>query len=156
MNANKTGTDTEQRLEDLLYELGAQRRKLDSLLEAAEVLEESGLFDLVEVVTAREEGEQIYEAFSDDPENLWVVQNLSLMVGAFSEIDPDQVAAVLGRVREGHAVETEVLADPPRIGLWGALRQFQDPDVQRGLGFLLTFLKMVGSRSGAAHSEERP
>lgn len=155
MNANERGTDVEQKLEDLLQELEAQRRKLAPLLKAAEVLEGSGLLDLAEVLTAREEGEQLYEAFVEDPGNLRAVQNLSLVAGAFSEVDPGQVAAALERVREGHAVETELLADPPRVGLWGALRQLQDPDVQRGLGFLFTLLKMVGSRSGSARPEER-
>lgn len=152
MNPNETDTEVEQKLKDLLQELEAQRRKLDPLLEAAEALEESGLLDLADVLTAREEGEQLYEAFVEDPATLRAVQNLSLVAGAFSEIDPDQVATALERVREGHAVETEALADPPRIGLWGALRRLQDPDVQRGLGFLLTLLKMVGSRSRSVDS----
>lgn len=158
MNANESNMDVEDKLEDLLQELEAQRRELAPLLEAAEVLDGSGLLDLADVLTTREEGqgEQLYEAFVEDPGNLRTVQNVSLVAGAFSEVDPDQMAAALGRVSEGHAVEADVLADPPRVGPWGAFRRLQDPDVQRGLGFLLTLLEMVGSRSASARSEEQP
>lgn len=158
MNANEPDTSVDQNVEELLKELEAHRRALDPLLEAAEVLEESGLLDLIDVLTAREEeeGEQLYEAFVEDPGNLRTVQNVSLVAGAFSEVDPDQMATALGRVREGHAVETKKLADPPRVGLWDAIRRLQDPDVQRGLGFLFTILKMVGSQTQSTRSEEHP
>lgn len=61
-------------------------------------------------------------------------------------LHPENVQAVS---RVGDALKTATLADqksPQSMGLFGTLKALRDPDAQRALGFLTTFLKEFGKQ----------
>lgn len=142
MSTEDIDSDIEVELETVLADVADHSESVEGLLETVETLERSGIFDLLQVVGVRDEGssEQAYEVFAEDPGNLRAVQNLSLLAGGLSRIDPDVLAATL----DGAALDGEDLADPPELGLVGILRQLRDPDVQRGLGMVFLLLKQFG------------
>lgn len=152
MSTEDIDPDIEEELETVLADVAEHSESVERLLETVETLERSGIFDLLQVVGVRDEGssEQAYEVFAEDPGNLRTVQNLSLLAGGLSRIDPDVLAATL----DGSALDGEDLADPPELGLVGILRQLRDPDVQRGLGMVFLLLKQLGAGVGQGNSIE--
>lgn len=148
MSLDESDPELETELVVLLEELAEHRDTLGTLVETAETLEQSGLLDLLLVVGTRdvESGEQLYETFAENPEDLRAVQNVSLLAGGLSRVDPDTLAAAMESVEAGQPVSRDAWADPPEIGLVGILRQLRDPDIQRGLGVVFLFLKAIGSR----------
>lgn len=143
----------DQALEDdlvvLLEDLVEHRETLVQLMNTAEMLEQSGILDLLQVIGTRDEasGEQIYETFVENPEDLQAVQNLSLLTGGVSRVDPNTLAAAIEGIEDGPSVSREAIENPPQIGLLGALRELRNPAVRRGLGVLFVLLKAIGSRS---------
>lgn len=138
-------------LEGLLEDLAEHRETLGRLMDTAEDLEQSGILDLLEVIGTRDEasGEQLYETFAENPESLQAIQNLSLLAGGVSRMNPDTLAAVIDGIEDGPSVSRDAIADPPEIGILGALKQLQDQDVRRGLGVIFVLLKAIGTRSDA-------
>lgn len=133
----------------LLEDLAEHRETLVRLMDTAKDLEQSGVLDLLQVIGTRDvaSGEQLYETFAENPEDLQAIQNLSLLAGGVSRVNPDTLAAFIDGIEEGPSVSREMIADPPEIGILGALRQLQDQDVRRGLGVIFVFLKAIGTRS---------
>lgn len=133
----------------LLEDLTEHRETLAQLMDTAEVLEQSGVLDLLQVIGTRDvaSGEQLYETFAENPTDMRAIQNLSLLAGGVSRVDPDVLAATINGIEDGPPVSHGAVADPPQVGLLEALRQLRDPDVRRGLGVLFVFLKAIGSRS---------
>lgn len=149
MSIDETDPALEEDIAALLEDLAAHRETLATLVATADTLEQSGILDLMQVVGTRDaqSGEQLYEMFAEYPEDMRSVQNVSLLAGAVSRGDPDTLAAAIEGIEEGPPVTAETVADPPQIGVLGALRQLRDPDVRRGLGVVFVLLKAVGSRS---------
>lgn len=146
MSSDETARDGE--LEAALETIVEHQETIDELLEAAETLEGSGVLDLLTVAGTRDEreGELFYETFADEPGNLRTVQNLSLLAGTLSEVDPDALGATL----ESSGVSADEFEEPPEVGLVGILRKLRDPDVRRGLGTAFLLLKAIGSRTETA------
>lgn len=151
MSSDETDPALEDDFVALIEDLAEHRETLESLVETADTLEQTGMLDLLQVVGARDaqRGERLYETFAENPEDMRSVQNVSLMAGAVSRADPDTLAAVIEGIEAGPPVTPEAVAEPPQIGLLGAVRQLRDPDVRRGLGVVFVLLKAIGSRSDA-------
>lgn len=149
MSTDEADPPLEDDLEAVLEDLATHREALHTLLDTVETLEQSGILDLLLVIGTRdaESGEQLYETFAENPEDLRAVQNASLLVGALARGNPDTLAAGIERIEDGPPISREAVVDPPQIGLLGALRELRDPDVRRGLGVLFVLLKALGSRS---------
>lgn len=149
MSIDEADPALEDDLVALLEDLAEHRETLATLADTADTLDQSGVLDLLQVVGTRDaaSGEQLYETFAENPEDLRAIQNVSLLAGGMSRVNPDTVATAIDGIEEGPPISREAVADPPQIGLLGALRQLRDPDVKRGLGVLFVVLKAIGSRS---------
>lgn len=150
MSSNEVDLDEET--VEAIEQIAERGESIESVLTVIERFEESGLLDLLDVVSSRdmERNEQLYEVFAEDPGSLRAVQNLSLVAGGLARMDPDALATTMG----GEAVPHEKFEKPPELGLLGILRQLRDPDVRRGLGTVFLLLKFLGTRSDETGMDE--
>ncbi|MFB6075158.1 MAG: DUF1641 domain-containing protein [Haloarculaceae archaeon] len=129
---------------NLARSLGENADDLESALATLVRLERAGtLEDLADVADVA----SLATAALDDE----MVQSLASTGGSLGELadaasDPDTrdgVETLLGAVGEASA-------DPPeRVGAIGLLRAIRDPEVQRGLGFVLGVARTTGRELGA-------
>jgi hypothetical protein len=56
------------------------------------------------------------------------------------------VLKIIGEL--GRALTDTAVTPPPAVGVFGLLKAMADPDVQRALGFLITFAERFGARLG--------
>ncbi len=107
-------------------------RFAESLSKLARILanlEESGLLDVLEAVTRPEVVEKLWPALLG-PGVLRLLDRLDRVA---------DVAAALG----------EAVEEAKPVGVSGLLAALRDPDVARGLGVLVAFLKKLGATAGS-------
>jgi uncharacterized protein YjgD (DUF1641 family) len=70
--------------------------------------------------------------------------SLMKLAGALSGTD---LVNVLERAMQDPELD-KALLEPPKVGLTGMLKTMGDPDVQRGMGVLMSLLKAMGKAAG--------
>lgn len=123
---------------EVLDLVGEHKTTVESAVEALDALEQSGMLTLAKSLN---DTDTTYD-FNDRP---LLVQQLHGLIQGINDLDADTVNALLDQLPDGSTISPEELADPPRVGLFGALKQFRDPEVQRGIGKLFILLKALGS-----------
>lgn len=133
-------------LANLLEDLAERREALETLVESVEALERSGLLDVLDVVATHDQkgNEQLYEAFVEDEGKLRLLQNLNLLAGVLSRVDPDALAGLLQTASTSDELSALAEGAPQRVGPIGVYRRLRDPFVQRGLGFVFALLGAIG------------
>jgi|ECHhosMinimDraft_1075155.scaffolds.fasta_scaffold02039_3 Uncharacterized conserved protein len=82
------------------------------------------------------------------------VRNLSAKISSLLEVS-DELSEFMrngwlgkiGDIMASGEMKT-AMKDPPKVGLTGIIRMLSDPDVQKGMGLVMTFLKVMGKKAG--------
>ncbi|WP_376792234.1 DUF1641 domain-containing protein [Thermoflexus sp.] len=130
-----------------MTELTVQDPKVQEALERALSLlvrmNESGALAFLEDVT-----ELVPDSLSYlmDPRLLKIGANLAYLLHGVELLEPTLITVIMSRLVEelNRELTPERMRELPRAGPASLLKAMGDPDVQRGLGILLLFLKVLG------------
>ncbi len=139
--------EADEDVEELLASLAERQESIESFVDTIDLLDRSGMLDLVTVLATHEldKQEQPYEMFSENEKALQLVQNLALFADAASEVDPEQIQ----QLQQFQDEAADQLADgvpDSKPGLLGIFRQLRDPEIQKGMAVFLALLKAVGGQ----------
>ncbi|MDW8065366.1 MAG: DUF1641 domain-containing protein [Anaerolineae bacterium] len=81
-----------------------------------------------------------------DPRLLKIGANLAYLLHVIELIEPALITVMTSRLVEelNQELTPERMKELPRVGPVSLLRALSDPDVQRGLGIMLLFLRVLG------------
>jgi len=81
-----------------------------------------------------------------DPRLLKIGANVAYLLHLVELIEPTLITVMLSRLVEelNRELSPERMRELPRVGPVSALKALADPDVQRGLGIMLIFLRALG------------
>ncbi len=140
------------------HDLLQDERKRQAVEEALEVLvrlQESGALKLLD-----DASEILLDSVSylTDPKLLKIFSNIAYFLHMLELLEPTIFTVMFNHFAEEMSREftPERMKNPPRMGPMGFVKALSDPDVQKGLGFLFLFLKILGrsfDRSAAQFSQ---
>lgn len=128
------------------HKLLQDARKRQAVEEALEVLvrlQESGALKLLD-----DASEILLDSVSylTDPKLLKIFSNIAYFLHMLELLEPTIFTVMFNHFAEEMSREftPERMKNPPRMGPMGFVKALSDPDVQKGLGFLFLFLKILG------------
>lgn len=128
---------------------------LEKGLEVLTKLHEAGLLEF-----AKEASELAGDSLSYlmDPKVLKIFSNLAYFLHLLELLEPTMLSVMAEHfVRElNREMTPELMKNPPRLGPMAFVKALGDPDVQKGLGFLFVFLKVLGRAFDGAGKELLP
>lgn len=141
-------TEEEKRANDLREIEDALLENKDALLETLQVvggMKERGILSLLNGLFG--EGDRVLKVLVDllnQPENTAALKNLLLLVGTMGNINVKELEPLLLKVNAGIENVAEQGEDTKKTGYLDLLRTLKDPEVNRSLTILITFLKGMG------------
>jgi len=129
---------------------------LRELVELAVELKKSGILGMLK--SAVSDSEEAFHALTSDPSLFRLAALAGALLEAGRRIDGSQVAGIKRTVETASYCLLDSLAntDPAKAepkGMMGAVSALRDPDVQKGLGFLLALAKNLGACLNRAGSQ---
>lgn len=93
-----------------------------------------------------------------DPKVLKIFSNLAYLLHILELLEPTMISVMAEHfIKElNREVTPELMKDPPRLGPLALVKALGDPDVQKGLGVLFVFLKVLGRAFDGAAKELLP
>ncbi|WP_347548742.1 DUF1641 domain-containing protein [Pseudalkalibacillus hwajinpoensis] len=138
----------EQRANDLREIEDALIENKDALLQALNVvggMKERGVLSLLSGLFG--EGDRVLKVIVDllnVPENTTALKNLMLLFGVAGKINVEELEPLLLKVNKGIENVSKHSEDAQKTGYLDLLRLLKDPEVNRSLTILITFLKGMG------------
>ncbi len=131
-------------------EAGLDAASLEALRELAELaaeLKKTGLLGMLREFVAKQE--ELLALFQNDVGLLRLVSLLAAVLEAARTVDGGQVAAIQSNTEKmvGCLLGSLASVDPAKAkprGLTGLMGALRDPDVQKGLGFIMDLAKALG------------
>ncbi len=129
-------------------EAGLEVAALKELMEVAVLLKKSGMLGMVK--TFLEDNEALLEAVQNDTSISRLIALVGGVMEATRRVDGAKMAYMKTNTEETVHCAFEGLAstDPVKankMGMFGLLGALRDPDVQKGLGFVMMLLKNIGA-----------
>ncbi|MCE4609565.1 MAG: DUF1641 domain-containing protein [Desulfurococcales archaeon] len=129
-------------------ETGLEVAALKELMEVAVLLKKSGILGMLKNFLS--DSEALMEAFQNDTSMTRLVALLGGVMEAARRVDGAQMASMKENTEETVHCAFQGLAttDPVKankMGMFGLLGALRDPDVQKGLGFVMMLLKNIGA-----------
>ncbi|MGA9287722.1 MAG: DUF1641 domain-containing protein [Anaerobacillus sp.] len=149
-------SEEEKRANDLKEIEDALIDNKEALLETLNVvggMKERGVLTLLNGLFG--EGDRVLKVIVDllnVPENTTALKNLMLLFGAAGKINVQDLEPLLLKVNAGIENVAEHAEDDKKTGYLDLLRTLKDPEVNRSLTILITFLKGMGKDTG--HEEQ--
>ncbi|MEB3765449.1 MAG: DUF1641 domain-containing protein [Desulfurococcales archaeon] len=129
-------------------ETGLEVAALKELMEVAVLLKKSGILGMLKNFLS--DSEALMEAFQNDTSMTRLIALLGGVMEATRRVDGAQMASMKENTEETVHCAFQGLAttDPVKankMGMFGLLGALRDPDVQKGLGFVMMLLKNIGA-----------
>ncbi|QHA93428.1 DUF1641 domain-containing protein [Bacillus sp. N1-1] len=141
-------SEEEKRANDLKEIEDALIENKDALLETLNVvggMKERGILTLLNGLFG--EGDRVLKVLVDllnVPENTTALKNLMLLFGAAGKINVQDLEPILLKVNAGIENVAEHSEGTEKTGYLDLLRALKDPEINRSLTILMTFLKGMG------------
>ena len=141
-------SEEEKRANDLKEIEDALIENKDALLETLNVvggMKERGILNLLNGLFG--EGDRVLKVIVDllnVPENTTALKNLMLLFGAAGKINVQDLEPLLLKVNAGIENVAEHSEGMEKTGYLDLLRALKDPEINRSLTILMTFLKGMG------------
>ncbi|MCA0991581.1 DUF1641 domain-containing protein [Bacillus hwajinpoensis] len=141
-------SEEEKRANDLKEIEDALIENKDALLETLNVvggMKERGILTLLNGMFG--EGDRVLKVIVDllnVPENTTALKNLMLLFGAAGKINVQDLEPLLLKVNAGIENVAEHSEGMEKTGYFDLLRALKDPEINRSLTILMTFLKGMG------------
>ncbi|MFB4164058.1 DUF1641 domain-containing protein [Alteribacillus sp. JSM 102045] len=144
-------SEEEKREQDLKEIENALIENKDAILQTVDIIhhaEEKGLLSMLNGLIS--EGDQVLHVLVEavnKPENTNAMRNLLLMLGTFGLINVKQLEPLLLKVNAGMSRVAENTDTEKKTGYLELARSLKDPEVNRALTLLLSFLKGMGQQT---------
>ncbi|WLR61330.1 DUF1641 domain-containing protein [Guptibacillus hwajinpoensis] len=141
-------SEEEKRASDLREIEDALIENKDALLETLSVvggMKDRGILTLLNGLFG--EGDRVLKVIVDllnVPENTTALKNLMLLFGAAGKINVQDLEPLLLKVNSGIENVAEHSADNEKTSYLSLLRALKDPEINRSLTILITFLRGMG------------
>ncbi|MGG1552790.1 DUF1641 domain-containing protein [Paenibacillus ferrarius] len=134
-----------QSLDQLSAELADNREAIKKTLDIIKELHESGLLEAAEsLLKAKGPISKILIGQAARKPVTNTINNLMGAAGVLSELNPALTKKLLNGVTSGLAAAEERLESDKKVSLLELVKVMNDPDVNRALGFGISFLKGLG------------
>ena len=154
-------TEEEKRrleLEDLENTLLENKDAVKQWLEVMGHMEERGILELLNGLFGQ--GDKVLNTLVkaiDKPESVNSLKNLMLLGGTLGLIDVKQLEPLLVRLDTGIArVADQFEEKEQKAGVFQIIRALRDPDVNRSVMMMITFLKGMGENTEEIREEMQP
>jgi uncharacterized protein YjgD (DUF1641 family) len=132
-------------LKDIIETVTDSREALLSTLEIIRELHEAGLLDIVKgVLKTRHKVGVLAIDELNQPDMHRMIKNAMAVFELFQDIDPEQLHKITDAVAGGLEKSANQLDENKQIGLWAMAKTLKDPDVNRSLTTLVSFLQGMG------------
>ncbi|MDC3417356.1 DUF1641 domain-containing protein [Aquibacillus salsiterrae] len=134
-------------LSEILKQIAENREAIESILVIVNELHKSGALDIVKsLLRTREKVGVLAMEQINQPAMHHMIKNVFGSVGLLSELDPDQLQALLDGLTKGiekaSQVDNEQNSKP--LGLFSGLKTMKDPNIQASLKTMIHFLEGMG------------
>ncbi|WP_419880955.1 DUF1641 domain-containing protein [Peribacillus sp. B-H-3] len=141
-------SEEDKRKQDLEEIEHALLKNKDAILESLQVMEymqSRGVLAMMNGLLGQSEKVlDILVKTADRPETTNMLKNLLLMVGTLGVLDVKQLEPVILKVNSGIARVAEAKDTEEKTSYFDLVRSLKDPEINRALTFMLTFLKGMG------------
>lgn len=135
----------EQSLQELLLMLTQNKDSLVETMKIVQELHESGILEaMYSLLQAKEKVAKILVNQTLRPEATTMVNNAMNVAGVLTKIDPEVSSKLMNSVVVGLDGAGETLNHSYKTGVFELAKSLNDPDVTKGLSFMLAFLKGFG------------
>ncbi|WP_026694260.1 DUF1641 domain-containing protein [Peribacillus kribbensis] len=152
-------TEEQKRSQDLLEVENALLENKDSLLELLKTLNhmhDRGVLSMMSALFGQ--GDKVMDVLvkkADTPETANMLKNLLLMVGVLGTLNVKQLEPILVKVNSGIARVAEAKVTDEKTGVFDLMRSLKDPEINRSITLLLTFLKGMGEDTSSLERNTR-
>ncbi|MGD6819038.1 DUF1641 domain-containing protein [Metabacillus sp. 113a] len=149
-------SEEEKRKKELMEMQEALVDNKSAILESLKLMrhmEDKGILPLLNGLVGQ--GDKVLNVFvkaTDKEENTNALRNLLLMVGMLGTINVKELEPILLKMNRGIERVAEQKDTDKKTGLFELLKSLRDPEVNRAITLMLTFLKGVGEETG--HKEK--
>lgn len=105
-------------------------------------LEKKGYFEFFRELM--KVGDNIVSSFSNDDVKDLADNVVTILETVKNLTQPDMLSAINNAVNVFKNIETENI---PEVSIWKAMRELRTPEMKRGLGFMITFLKNLSENN---------
>lgn len=147
-----------QDLEEVENALIDNKESILELLSVVSHMQERGILSLLNGLFGQ--GDKVLNVLvkaADKPETTNTLKNLLLMIGTLGTINVRQLEPILLKINSGIARVAENKEPDETIGYFDFVRSLKDPEVNRAVNLLITFLKGMGEdTSGMERNTQLP
>ncbi|MFZ4453928.1 DUF1641 domain-containing protein [Salibacterium aidingense] len=144
-------SEEEQRQQDLREIEDALIENKDVILKSLSTLqhaEERGVISLLHGLFA--DGDKVLKVLADtmnNEENTTSIRNLLLLLGVAGRVEVEKLEPILLKVNDGLRRVGEESDTEEKVGYMDVIKSLKDPEVNRAVTLLLTFLKGMGQQT---------
>ncbi|WP_409298548.1 DUF1641 domain-containing protein [Peribacillus sp. SCS-26] len=144
-------SEEQKRQNDLEEVQNALIDSKDSILEVLQTLNhmnDRGVLSLVSALFGQ--GDKVMDILvkkADTPETANTIKNLLLMVGVLGTLNVSQLEPLLLKVNSGIARVADAKDTEEKTGIFDIMRALKDPEINRSVTLLLTFLRGMGEET---------
>ncbi|MBY8913771.1 DUF1641 domain-containing protein [Bacillus sp. YC2] len=156
----QTVTDEEKRRRDLEEIETALLNNKDAILESLHILHhmnERGVLALLRGLFGQ--GDKVMDIMvkkADTPETANTLKNLLLLTGVLGMIDVKQLEPFIVKINAGVTKAVEEKDDDKKTGYFDIVRALKDPDINKAVTLLFSFLKGMGGDTSDMERNTQP
>jgi uncharacterized protein YjgD (DUF1641 family) len=138
--------DTFESLHDLMQDLGpVANEMLIDMIRKMHTLEQKGYFDFLAELTRAMDN--IVTHYSGEDVRLLADNIVTIMDTLKNMTQPEMLQAMNNAVNVFQKLEVD---DIPEYSLWKAMKEMRSPEMRKGIGFMITFLKNLSNENAVA------
>jgi uncharacterized protein YjgD (DUF1641 family) len=144
-NVNKISAviDTFESMYDLMQDLGPVAREvIIDVIRKMHVLEQKGYFEFFGAMATIMDN--IVTNYSKEDVELLADNIVTIMETIKSMTQPEMMKALNNALNIYHKLDVE---DIPEYSMWKAMKELRTPEMKRGMGFIITFLKNLSEEN---------
>lgn len=156
----QTVTDEEKRRQDLEEIETALLNNKDAILESLHILHhmnERGVLALLRGLFGQ--GDKVMDILvkkADTPETENTLKNLLLLTGVLGMLDVKQLEPFIVKINAGVTKAVEEKDSDKKTGYFDIVRALKDPDINKAVTLLFSFLKGMGGDTSGMERNTRP
>jgi uncharacterized protein YjgD (DUF1641 family) len=138
--------DTFESLYDLMQDLGpVANEMLIDMIRKMHALEQKGYFEFFAEMTRAMDN--IVTHYSGEDVKLLADNVVTIMDTLKNITQPEMLQAMNNAVNVFQKLEVD---DIPEYSIWKAMREMRSPEMKKGIGFMITFLKNLSNENAVA------
>ncbi|MCK5702366.1 MAG: DUF1641 domain-containing protein [Cyclobacteriaceae bacterium] len=140
----ESATDLAKEAAPIIHQMGLQG------ISQMNELEKKGYFDFIKELFKI--ADNIIEHFSADDDGLLADNIVTILETIKNLTQPEMLDAMNNAVNVFKKIETR---DIPEYSLWKAFKEMRSPEMKKGIGFMITFLKNIAEDNKTASADNK-